>query len=88
MLFASHLLPGFLVNETGISCRVDECAFVARCGAKGVIVSPVNLSANHSEIQRSSWSNTVSGISVYFNGNTNASEGEVSVSGREGGKWK
>lgn len=45
MLFASHLLPGCLANETGISCRVDEHAFVARYGAKGVIVSPVNLSA-------------------------------------------
>lgn len=45
MLFASHLLPGCLANETGILCRVDEHAFVARYGAKGVIVSPVNLSA-------------------------------------------
>lgn len=38
MVFTSHLLPGCLVYETGISCRamkpVDEHMFVVRYGAK------------------------------------------------------
>lgn len=92
MVFASHLLPGCLVNKTGISGRavkqVDEHAFIVRYGANGVIVSHVNLTPNHSEIQQSCWSNMTSSISVYFNGNTDASEREISVGGREAGKQK
>lgn len=92
MVFTSHLLPGCLVYETGISGRavkqVDEHTFVVRYGARGVTASHVNLTPNHSEIQQSSWSNVASSISVYFNGNTDASEKEISVGGREAGKWK
>lgn len=87
MVFASRLFPGCLVYETGISCRavkqVDEHAFVVRYGAKGVIVSHVNLPPNHREIQQSSWSDMASSISVCFNGNTDASEKDISVGGRE-----
>lgn len=82
----SHMLPGCLVCETGISCRtmkqVGQHTFVVRCGAR------VNLTPKHSEIQQSSWSKVTSSISVYFNGNTEASEKEISVGGREAGKWK
>ena len=56
MVFASHLLPGCLVNETWISCRavkqVDEHMFIVRYGAKGVTLSHVNLTPNHSEIRQ------------------------------------
>lgn len=90
MVFAGHLLPGCLVYETGISCRalkqVNEHVFVVRYGAKGGVVSHLNLTPNHDEIQQSFWSNMASSTSVYFNGNTDASEKEISLGGREAGK--
>ena len=92
MVFTSCLLPGCLVCETRISCRavkqVDEPTFIGTYSARGVTVSLVNLTANHSEFQQSAWSNVASSILVYFNGNTDASEMEIYLGGREAGKWK